>query len=155
VKHRPAAILAVFLLLLAPAGCDWKSADSSLPVTRMKIGPETFNLEIATSQRDQELGLMHRDGMASDHGMIFPFPDEQVRSFWNHDVRFNLDLIFLDAGGAVVSIKTLEAYNEKAVSSDVIAKYAIELNAGTAKRIHLSVGDRLEVPKEARNPPGQ
>jgi hypothetical protein len=153
VKRRAAAILAVFLLLLGPAGCDWKSSDSSLPVTRMKIGPENFNLEIATSEHDQELGLMHRDGMDSDHGMIFPFSDEQVRSFWNHDVRFNLDLIFLDAGGAVVSIKSLEAYNEKPVSSDVIAKYAIELNAGTVKRIHLSVGDRLEVPKEALGQP--
>ena len=154
-KRRAAVILALFLLLLAPAGCDWKSADSSLPVTRMKIGPENFNLEIATSEHDQELGLMHRDGMDSDHGMIFPLADEKVQTFWNHDVRFNLDLIFLDAGGAVVSLKHLEAYNEKGVSSDVIAKYAIELNAGTVDRIHLKLGDRLEVPKDAVNPAGK
>ncbi|MGA2442742.1 MAG: DUF192 domain-containing protein [Tepidisphaeraceae bacterium] len=154
-KRRAAAILVVFFLVLAPGGCGSKPADSSLPVTRMKIGPEEFNLEIATSLQDQETGLMHRDGMDSDHGMIFPFPDEQVRTFWNHDVRFNLDLIFLDAGGAVVSIKQLKAYNEKSVSSGAIAKYAIELNAGTADRIHLKVGDRLEVPKDAVNPAGK
>ncbi|MGD0389457.1 MAG: DUF192 domain-containing protein [Tepidisphaeraceae bacterium] len=153
--RRAAAILAVLFLVLAPAGCGSKSADSSLPVTRMKIGPETFNLEIAASDHDQEVGLMHRDGMDSDHGMIFPLADEKVQTFWNHDVRFNLDLIFLDAGGAVVSLKHLEAYNEKGVSSDVIAKYAIELNAGTVDRIHLKLGDRLEVPKDAVNPAGK
>jgi hypothetical protein len=152
-KRCAAAILAVCLLVLAPPGCDSKSSVSSLPVVRMRIGPETFNLEIAKSEHDQEIGLMHRDGMDSDHGMIFPFPDEKVRTFWNHDVRFNLDLIFLDAGGAVVSLKQLKAYDERGVSSDVIAKYAIELNAGTADRLHLKLGDRLEVPTDATPSP--
>jgi uncharacterized membrane protein (UPF0127 family) len=152
--RRAAALFAVLFLVLAPGGCDSKSPDSSLPVTRMKIGPEEFNLEIATSLLEQETGLMHRDGMASDHGMIFPMAKEEAQTFWNHDVRFNLDLIFLDAGGAVVSLKQLKAYNEKGVSSDAPAKYAIELNAGTVDRIHLKLGDRLEVPKDAVNPAG-
>ena len=154
-KRRAAAIFAVFLMLLASAGCNSKSSDSSLPVTRMKIGSESFNLEIATSEHDQEVGLMHRDGMDSDHGMIFPMAKEEVQKFWNHDVRFPLDLIFLDSNGTVVSIKRLEPYDERTVPSDVPAKYAIELNAGTANRIHLTVGDRLEVPKEAVNPASQ
>jgi hypothetical protein len=153
--RRAAAILAVFLLVLPPAGCDWKSSDSSLPVTRMKIGSEEFNLEIAVSDHDQELGLMHRDGMDSDHGMIFPMARQEVQKFWNHDVRFPLDVIFLDSGGRVVSIKRLEPFDERTVPSDVPAKYAIELNAGTVNRLHLSVGDRLEVPKDAVNPAGK
>jgi uncharacterized membrane protein (UPF0127 family) len=153
--NRNAWLIRVSLVLIAALiGCDQRPA-SSLPVTRMQIGSETFNLEIATSFHDQEVGLMHRDQMDSDHGMIFIFPDEAERSFWNHDVHFSLDLIFLDAGGTVVSVKRLDAYSERGVSSDAKAKYAIELNAGTAKRINLKSGMQLALPPEALHSPGQ
>ena len=153
-KRLAASIVVSLFLLVAPLGCDKKS-DSSLPITQMQIGNETFNLEIATSSKDQEIGLMHRDHLDTDHGMIFVFPDEQVRDFWNHEVHFSLDLIFLNSAGDVVSIKLLQAWNERSVSSDVPAKYAIELNAGTADKIGLKVGAHLTVPPDALNPPPQ
>lgn len=137
-----------FLILLLAACCTSKEADSSLPVQRMTIGGENFNVEIATSFHDQEVGLMHRDHLDPDHGMLFIFPDEQVRTFWNHDTHFPLDLIFLDSSGAVVSLKHLDAYSDKDVSSGVVAKYTIELNAGTADRLHVHVGDRINLPPQ-------
>ncbi len=130
-------------------GCQ-KKPESSLPVVRMQIGGEGFNIEIATSERDQRIGLMHREHLDADHGMIFPMPEDKVATYWNHDVHFPLDVIFLDDKQDIVSIVRLEAYNEQGKSSGEPAEYAVELNAGTAARLKLKVGDHLEVPKEAR-----
>jgi uncharacterized protein len=143
-KTRFVPILAI-LLILAPAGCRNKQA-SLLPVTSMQIGSERFDLEIAISPHDQEVGLMHRDSLDSDHGMIFISPKEQAQTFWNHDVHFPLDLIFLGNNGHVVSLKDMNAYDEKVVASDAPAQYVIELNAGTAARVGVKVGDQLMLP---------
>ncbi len=148
-------VIAFVLLCVALVGCERPKPASSLPVTQMQIGGQTFNVEIATSFHDQEVGLMHRDHLDADHGMIFPFPDEEVRGFWNHDVHFPLDVVFLNANREIVSIVRLETFSEKSVSSVAKAEYAIELNAGTAARLGLKVGDRLDVPKEALSTGGK
>ena len=146
-----AATLLAILLILSPLGCHRKP-DSNLPVTSMQIGSEHFDLEIAVSPHDQEVGLMHRDSLDSDHGMIFPMAKEEVQTFWNHDVHFPLDLIFLDTGANIVSFKHLDAYSDKAVPSGVPAKYVIELNGGTLDHLNLKIGDHLTIPKAALAP---
>jgi hypothetical protein len=138
----------IFFCLIWLAGCG-RTSPSVLPTTHMQIGGQDFSLEIATTPHEQELGLMHRDYLGANQGMIFPFADQKKREFWNHDVHFSLDLIFLDGDGSVVSIKRLEAYNERDVSSDVAAQYAIELNAGAAQRLHIEVGQHLDIPRDA------
>jgi hypothetical protein len=112
----------------------------------MRIGDQSFELELALTEAQQELGLMHRDHLDSDKGMLFIFPDMQVRTFWNHDVSFPLDLVFLDSSGKIVSIKQMQKFNDLNVSSDVPAKYAIELNEGTAANVGIKIGDSLSIP---------
>jgi uncharacterized protein len=150
-KSHFVPILAL-LLIFAPAGCRHKQ-DSLLPVTSMQIGSERFDLEIAISPHDQEVGLMHRDSLDSDHGMIFINSEEKPQTFWNHDVHFPLDLIFLDSSARVVSLKHLDAFSEKNVPSDAPAQYVIELNAGTVARLGVKVGDRLDLPSDVVNQP--
>jgi uncharacterized membrane protein (UPF0127 family) len=153
-KRFGLSIFVLFSLALAGGGCD-KVSDNSLPVTQMQIGSGTYNLEIATTSEEQTVGLMHRDHLDPDHGMIFVFPDEQGRDFWNHDVHFPLDLLFLTSGGDIASIKHMDAWSERDTPSDVPAMYVIELNAGTAAKLGLKVGDHLDIPKDARSPATQ
>src|SRR5580698_9368538 len=112
----------ILCLFLAIQGCGRPAA--TLPTVPMVMGGQTFTLELATTQAQQELGLMHRDHLDADAGMIFIFPDMGVRTFWNHDVSFPLDLVFLDGSGKVVSIKRMEKFSDLDVSSDVPARYA-------------------------------
>lgn len=132
------------------AGCE--HAASGLDTVRMQIGKQTFTLEIANTPATEEHGLMERDSMPADHGMIFVFPDEQERSFWMKNTRFPLDILFLDAAGKVVSIHQMRAYDLNTTPSDYPAKYAIELNAGAAEKASVNVGDKLSVPAPAREP---
>jgi uncharacterized membrane protein (UPF0127 family) len=132
----------------APAG----SAESRLPTTRMSIGGESFNLEIAYRPEDQETGLMHRRSMSDDHGMIFVFPAERDLTFWMKDTLIPLDIIYLDRGGRVVSVKHMKPLDKTGVPSDGPAMYAIELNAGAATRAGVKSGDVLKVPDDLRVP---
>jgi uncharacterized membrane protein (UPF0127 family) len=128
------------------------SSSSRLPTTRMSVGKETFQLEIAYRPEDQETGLMNRKSMPDDHGMIFVFPAERNLTFWMRNTLIPLDIIYVDRGGTVVSVKRMKPLDETGVSSDGPAMYAIELNAGAAARVGVKAGDVLAVPVELRVP---
>lgn len=135
---------------LLAGGCDEQSPDG-LPTVKMQIGSKSFVLEVARSQAEQEKGLMKRDSMPADHGMIFPMPEEKVQGFWMKDTRFPLDIIFLNGAGKIVSIHQMEAYDENnTTSSDYPARYAIELNKGVVAKTGVKVGDVLDIPAGAR-----
>jgi len=119
---------------------------AALPITPMQIGSKTFQLEIAGDDASREHGLMERDTIAPDHGMIFVFPVASEQNFWMHHTRFPLDIIFVDDHARVVSIKTMKPYDETAVPSDGTAKYAIELPGGQAAGTGVKPGDQLSFP---------
>jgi uncharacterized protein len=117
----------------------------------MRIGSRSYTLEIAAREFERNKGLMYRDEIPSDHGMIFVFAMPLERSFWMRNTRIPLDIIFVDGGGKVVSISRMEPYDERGTGSGGMAKYAIELNAGQAQTNGLRVGDVLEIPDPAKN----
>src|SRR6202012_96879 len=102
-------LLPILILMTTAIGCE--HSPSGLPVVGVKIGSRTFNLEIASTPSAQETGLMKRDSMPDDHGMIFVFPDEINRNFWMKNTRIPLDIIFLNTGGTIVSIHQMEPYD--------------------------------------------
>ena len=116
----------------------------------MRIGSETFHLEVADSDEEQKRGLMYRESMPQDHGMIFVNEDEAERSFWMEATLIPLDILYLDRTGRVISIKRMKPRDRTGVPSDGPAMYAIELNQGAAARAGVAVGDRLDVPASPR-----
>jgi uncharacterized protein len=148
--RRSGLMIAVLAAVLA-AACD-HSAKPGLPTVAMAVGSARFNLEIARTEDQREIGLMRRDNMPADHGMIFVFDGEEPREFWMKDTRFDLDIIFLDATGRVVSVKQMYKYDLSTTPSDGPAKYAIELNLGSARAAGVKAGDRLLIPAEAHDP---
>jgi uncharacterized membrane protein (UPF0127 family) len=135
-------------LLLSALGCDHSPA--GLPMVTMRLGNKSFQLEVAATEPAQETGLMKRDSMPEDHGMIFVFKDEKVLAFWMKNTRFPLDIIYIDSQGKVVSIRRMQPYDLNTTSSIYPAKYAIELNAGAAENAGVKVGDALNIPPAAR-----
>ena len=135
--------------LCAQAGCS-SAPVSGLPVTPMQIGSKTYQLEIAASEPSRSHGLMERDTLASDHGMIFVFSglqNPQEAGFWMHHTRFPLDIIFADDHVKIVSIRTMKAYDESSTYSDGAYQYAIELCAGQTAAAGVKPGDQLRLPQ--------
>src|SRR5437667_1419898 len=98
--NRAGRFAAALLMLSAVVGCDSSaSAPSSAPAplrtTTMQIGSQTFTLEVADTDSTREFGLMKRDSMPADHGMIFVFSRDEPRGFWMKNTRFPLDILFI------------------------------------------------------------
>jgi len=143
-----------FPLLLVVAivvGCSEPIPKNGLATTKMSIGRETFTLEIANTSATREHGLMERDSMPADHGMIFVFKKPDELSFWMKNTRIPLDILYLDEHGKVVSIHQMKPYDRTGIPSDGLSKYAIELNVGRASQVGAKAGDVLEIPLNARD----
>ncbi len=144
-------LLLSLILCLAP-GCDRDASPAShLPTTRMMLGKKTYTLEIAAKEDDRGRGLMFRDSMADDHGMIFVFTKDQPQNFWMKNTRIPLDIVFVESTGKIVSIRRMEPYVKKGTPSDNPAKYAIELNGGQAEAAGIKAGEALQIPEAVKN----
>lgn len=133
-------ILLCVLMLVACAACA-----SGEP--RVELGGKTFRVEVADTSEKQALGLMFRDSMAADEGMIFIFPGEAPRSFWMKNTRIPLDIMYFDKDFKLVSISAdtppCKVSRCPSYPSKAPAKYVLELNAGTAAKLGIGIGDRL------------
>lgn len=132
------------LCLIMIITCTACSADPSV-----EIGGKRFSVEIADTQEKLALGLMFRDEMAEDHGMIFLFPNEAPRSFWMKNCRISLDILYFNKDLKMVSasLNTPPCRVERCPTypSKFPAQYVLELNGGTATKLGIGVGDQLSL----------
>jgi uncharacterized membrane protein (UPF0127 family) len=102
-----------------------------------------IDAEIAEGLHERVKGLMFREHLGPDQGMLFLFPVEEPRSFWMKNTPLPLDILFLDSERTVVSIrKDTVPYSEKSVQSERPARYVVEVNAGFVDRHGIETGDR-------------
>ena len=115
----------------------------------VELGGETFAVEIADTSEKQALGLMFRDSMPADRGMLFIFPNESPRSFWMKNTRIPLDIMYFDKELKMVSISAdtppCKVARCPSYPSLKPAMYVLELNGGKAAELGVGVGDSLTV----------
>jgi uncharacterized protein len=140
----------LLLLIALVTGCAERGPNSGLATVDMQIGSRTYTLEIANTDVARQRGLMERDAVPEDRGMIFVFPEERELAFWMKNTRIPLDIIYLDGSGHVVSVHQMKPYDRTSVPSAGQAKYAIELNLGQVAKTGVKPGDVLQIPASAR-----
>ena len=108
----------------------------------------TFNIEIADTDYETQTGLMHRHSMLGNRGMLFVFPEMNLRSFYMKNTYIPLDIIYLDKDKLIVSIQeNAKPLNETSLPSQALAQYVFEINAGLTQKWSLKVGDRMAFTK--------
>ena len=144
-------VLLVALALPLVGGCQRAAPpQSNLPTVQMKLGSKTYTLEVAADPESRGRGLMRRDSMPLDHGMIFVFPKSERLGFWMKNTRIPLDIIYIDESGRVDSVKAMQPYETTSTYSEGLVKYAVELNQGQGAIAGVKAGDIVEIPATAR-----
>ena len=102
-------------------------------------------VEIADNPGEIALGLMYRDKLESNQGMLFIFEGEQPRSFWMRNTILPLDMIFADSTGKIVTIhQHTVPYSQESYVSIIPAQYVVEVNAGFVNSYDIRIGDKIE-----------
>ena len=103
-----------------------------------------FQVEIADTPEDQRKGLMYRDNLPKDRGMLFVFDKSRVRSFWMKNTHIALDMFFIGKDGTIRHIHHSATPNSrKHISSQVPAHAVLEINGGLARKYGIDKGDTV------------
>ena len=141
---RFAAPIIAMLLLLAHG-----AAAQGFPKRELVIGssggPRHFTVEVATTDAQRQRGLMFRQDMAPDAGMLFLYPSEREITMWMENTVLPLDMIFFAADGRIIRIaERTVPFSTTVIYSEGPARGVVEVNGGTAERLGIRVGDKVE-----------
>lgn len=141
-KRFFAKILAVFLLIFL-TGC---TENFSQVYIDNGIGAIKINAEIADDNEERGKGLMFRQGLNENEGMLFIFDDEGYHPFWMKNTLIPLDIIFIGKNFTIVDIKSAAPCREEpcmTYSSARPAKYVLEMNENFTLKWDIGIGDKL------------
>ena len=108
-------------------------------------GTHRFTVEVARTPEEQRVGLMNRQQLAPDRGMIFPFEAERVASFWMRNTLIPLDMIFVRADGSITNIEanTVPLSEEPVLSHEPVAA-VLEIAGGRSAELGIKPGDKVQ-----------
>lgn len=132
------------LLTALPAAALETFARSSLVIETAAGGRYRFDVELAETPMQQMQGLMFREKLAPDAGMLFLYDRPQPASFWMKNTLIPLDMIFIGADGKVVNIhQNAVPHSLDGVNSAGPVKGILEINGGMSARLGIRAGDRV------------
>jgi uncharacterized membrane protein (UPF0127 family) len=140
------AALARWLMLLALSAATLGAAQTPKVVIDASGGAEraAVRVELAVTPGQREFGLMYREHLDEDAGMLFIFPAVDQLRFWMKHTEIPLDMIFADPAGVIVGIvANATPYSEKPVGPDAPALYVLEVNGGFCARHGVRAGDKM------------
>lgn len=104
-----------------------------------------IDVEIAETVETRHLGLMFRDKMEEDQGMLFIFPSEEQQGFYMKNTILPLDIIFINAKKEIIKIyKNTTPFSEKTLPSGKLCLYVVEVNAGYTDKYNIKEGDFID-----------
>lgn len=133
----------LFLLLVGFSTISC-SKNNDLQTQVLRINQWEITVEIADTQETQEKGLMWRESMAEDHGMLFVYDRDSKKSFWMKNTKIPLSIAYIAADGTIREIYDMEPLSTRIVDSRYSVRYALEVNQGAFERHGIKTGDKIE-----------
>ncbi|MEX2649461.1 MAG: DUF192 domain-containing protein [Alphaproteobacteria bacterium] len=142
------AVLALGTFAIAPrlltAQDEKVTFDRDRLTIRTAAGEHAFEIELAETPEQRSRGLMFRDHLAPDAGMLFVFEAPREASFWMKNTLVSLDMLFIDATGSIVRIAAeTTPESEAPIPSGGLVKGVLEIAGGRAAALGIAVGDRV------------
>jgi len=127
------------MFLLSLAACAGANAETRDIV----VDGHGITVEIADEPVERNLGLMYRDALGADRGMVFVYPEPAPRNFWMKDTKIPLSIAYIDADGVIVHLADMRPLDTTPVPSEKPAMFALEMNQGWFVKHDVAVGDKV------------
>jgi uncharacterized protein len=139
---RSSAWMAAFaaLLLWFPLA----AAQAETAPRELRLAGQTLTVEIAATPDTMARGLMYREHLPDDHGMLFIWPADQIVAMWMKNTLIPLSVAFIGSDFHVLNIADMEPHSRQVHPSHGPARYALELNQGWFARYGVEAGSRIE-----------
>lgn len=106
-------------------------------------GTHRFVVEVARTPQEQQRGMMFRQSVAPNRGMIFPYDPPQPVAFWMKNTLIPLDIIYVRADGTIAQITTATPQSLEAIPSSEPIALVLEIGGGRAAELGIKPGDRV------------
>lgn len=110
----------------------------------IRVGGIAIEVELADEPAERQQGLMFRESLAEDQGMLFAYPEERILGFWMKNTLIPLDIAYINREGRIVDIKQMEPQSTQTHNSAAPAMYALEMNQGWFEANGIRIGDLIE-----------
>lgn len=144
-------LLALAALLAGCPGTDDTPAAGVEDWLSLKVGEVAFEAQVAIKEGEQRKGLMHRDALPENGGMLFPSQQPRRMSFWMANTRIPLDIGFFDSTGTLLEVHRMIPHDTtRTVSRSEEVRYALEMNSGWFAQNGVLPGAQLDLELLAR-----
>jgi uncharacterized protein len=149
-RQRAFALLLAFLLVLSAAmilicgPAEAQGPEAAPKFKKILVGKIPLRVEVVDTLEKQERGLMFRQSLPENEGMLFVYREPQELAFWMRNTIIPLDIVFVGADGIILNIHQARPLDESVLyRSAGAAKYVIETNQGWFSRHGIRPGDRI------------
>jgi len=132
--------VALCLSLCAPA--VWSQAQR-LPVVKLNIGSHTLSAEVAATAESRRYGLMHRQQLPDNHGMLFVFDHDDTYCFWMRNTPLPLSIAFIAHDGAIINLADMAPNTTDSHCALEPVRYALEMEQGWFAQHGIGSGDYI------------
>lgn len=130
-------------LLAASTAIAQEGSQPRLPTVELTAGMYVIQAEVAQTHQQHSIGLMHRQSMGVNEGMLFVYRAPEIRCYWMRNTLIPLTIAFLDDDGTIVNLKDMEPHTERSNCSIKPVRYALEMNQGWFDQRGIKPGFRL------------
>jgi hypothetical protein len=138
-----AAVVAAISLFASPLHAKDQPA-TGLPTVSLKAGNQTIRADVAATEASRQKGLMFREKMARNDGMLFVFSDLAYHAMWMRNTPLPLAVAYMDDAGKIISIHEMKPFTEDSHQAAGPARYALEMNGGWFTTNKVNVGDTIK-----------
>lgn len=144
-QFRALAVAATMVAVSLPlAACS----DESKLTIHSANGDHTFNIEVVDTAESRAQGLMYRQELAPDAGMLFDFLEDREVSFWMRNTFIPLDMVFITGDGVVKNIHVnARPHDPTGIPSDGPVQFVLEIPGGRSVELGIEAGDTVTHPR--------
>lgn len=138
-----ATILTALGLGAAVAQQALQAPQPALRTTQLSTGIHVITAEVAATPQSRMIGLMMRESLKPNHGMVFVFEDKSMHCFWMRNTLLPLSIAFIDDDGAIVNIADMTPKSEASICPQRPVRFALEMEQGWFAKRGVTAGKRI------------